>query len=436
MSSKLAYVAVSSDVVHEGILNVLARAMELADEVVVGVLADAAIAAYKRPRLLPLESRLRVFASLRGVTRVVVQREASYAHVLRELRPDFVVHGDDWCVGAESVVRAEVVSVLAEWGGGLVEVPHVRGLSASRLDDGLDRLVRSPDDRRASLRRLVSAGAGVRAIETSCGLAALVAADAAFEDKATGERRTFDACWISSLGDSLMRGKPDIELVDFSRRLETAEQVMDVCDMPLIFDADTGGTAEQLAHNVLTLERVGVSCAIVEDKCGQKRNSLLGTTVEQRLADPVEFADKLAFAKSRLRTRDFMVVARVESLIAGAGMADALGRARTYVERGGADGIMIHSCSRSADEVLEFAHEFRRDFPDVALVCVPTTYDMAFDDDLFAAGFDIVIYANQMVRAAYKAYQTVANMILTYGRAAETGTSGVCESVAEVLSLV
>lgn len=432
--AKSVYVAVSSDIVHEGILNVISKAAELGD-VIVGVLDDSAIMAYKQAHVLSLESRVTLFSNLRNVSRVVVQHDASYADVLRELKPDYVVHGDDWVVGSESVFRAEVISVLSEWGGELVEIPYTRGVSASRLDDGLSRFVRSPDDRRASLRRLVAAGVGVRAIETSCGLAAVVAAESLFEHPLTGTRRQFDACWISSLGDSAMRGKPDIELVDFSSRLATAEQVMDVCDKPIIFDADTGGTAEQLSYNLLTLERVGVSCAIVEDKCGQKRNSLLGTSVEQELENPFVFADKLAFARSRLRTRDFMLVARIESFIAGRGLADALWRARIYVTQGGVDGIMIHSCSDKADEVLEFAKTFTAEFPDVMLVCVPTTYDSVFDDDLFAAGFDVVIYANQMVRAVYKAYRDVAESILSHGRAHEA-SDDFCVSVSDILCAV
>lgn len=428
------YVAVSSDIVHEGILNVISKASELGD-VVVGVLDDSAIMAYKRPHVLSLDSRVALFSNLKNVSKVVVQHEASYANILRDLKPDYVVHGDDWVVGSESLIRAEVISVLSEWGGELVEVPYTRGVSASSLDDRISRFVRSPDERRASLKRLVAAGVGVRAIETSCGLAAIVASESFFEDNLTGVRRGFDACWISSLGDSAMRGKPDIELVDFSSRLATAEQVMDVCDKPIIFDADTGGTEEQLAHNLLTLERVGVSCAIVEDKCGQKRNSLLGTTVEHQLLSPFVFAKKLAFARSQLRTRDFMVVARIESLIAGLGIDDALHRAQIYVKQGGVDGIMIHSCADNADDVLLFAEKFTDEFPDVMLVCVPTTYDSVFDDDLFDAGFDVVIYANQMVRAVYKAYRDVTASILSHGRAYEASQS-CCASVNEILSVV
>ena len=291
--TKVAYVSTSSDIIHEGILNVISKAAELGD-VVVGVLADEAIASYKRPPLLDSESRKAVYGSLKGVSRVIDQKSLSYSNVLHEIRPDYVVHGDDWRTGVQSRVREEVIATLAEWGGELIEVPYTNADSTADLERELRAFRGSPDSRRGALRKLLKLKSSVRVIESSNGLSGLIAENSTYTEPETGAVRSFDAMWISSLCDSTFKGKPDIELVDFTSRMRTIEEIMEVTTKPIILDGDTGGRPEHFIHNVRTLERLGVSAIIVEDKTGLKQNSLFGTTVAQVQANPDEFAEKIA----------------------------------------------------------------------------------------------------------------------------------------------
>lgn len=428
-----AYVSVASDIVHEGILNVISRAAQLG-EVIIGLMADEAIATYKRVPLLDWEARRAVYEALRDVSRVVRQDTLSYRTNLLALRPDYVVHGDDWDEGPQSAVRAEVVELLRGWGGELVEVPYTQGVSATSLEARLREFRRSPDARRGSLRQLLRLKPYLRVIEASNGLAGLVVENAHVTDPATGQIRSFDAMWVSSLCDSTFKGKPDIELVDFTSRIATIQEIMEVTTKPIILDGDTGGRPEWLVHNVRTLERIGVSAVIIEDKVGLKQNSLFGTDRTQVQDDPHAFAAKIAAAKRAQRTTDFMVIARIESLIAGAGLNDALMRARIYVGEGGADGVMIHSKDSSGSDVVAFMATFKAEFPEVPVVLVPTTYNHLTEEELARAGASVVIHANHLLRATYLAMRDVAASILEHGRSLEADE--LCLPISDVLSLV
>ena len=431
--AKVAYVSVASDILHEGILNVIAKAAELG-EVVIGLMSDEAIATYKRVPLLSYASRERVYASLADVSRVVRQDTLSYRKNLLALHPDYVVHGDDWVEGPQSMVRAEVVELLASWGGELVEVPYTRGVSATSLEARLREFRRSPDERRGSLRRLLRLKPFLRVIEASNGLNGLVVENASVPDPVTGLARSFDGMWVSSLCDSTLKGKPDIELVDFTSRLATIQEIMEVTTKPIILDGDTGGRTEWFVHNVRTLERVGVSAVIVEDKVGLKQNSLFGTERMQRQADPHEFAAKIAAGKRAQRTTDFMIVARIESLIAGTGLDDALARARIYVSEGGADAVMIHSRDHAGDDVAAFMAAFKSEFPEVPVVLVPTTYNHLTEEELARRGASIIIHANHLLRATYLATERVARSILEHGRSLEADE--LCLPIKDVLTLI
>lgn len=427
------YVGISSDILHEGILNVIEKASELG-EVTVGILSDEVVAAYKRVPLLDFKARKRVYENVKGVSRVVEQATLSYRENLLALRPDYVVHGDDWRSGAQSAVRQEVIDTLAEWGGELVEVPYTKGISASSLESDLKAFYGSPDSRRGSLRKLLKLKPCLRVIEASNGLSGLIVESASVVDEETGAVRSFDGMWVSSLCDSSFKGKPDIELVDFTSRVNTIEEIMEVTTKPVILDGDTGGKTEHFVHNVKTLERIGVSAVIIEDKTGLKQNSLFGTDVPQVQDDPVAFAEKIAAGKKAQRTRDFMIFARIESLIAKAGMEDALERARVYLERGGADGIMIHSKEKDGSEILEFLRRFRAEWPEVPVILVPTSYNQFTEDELSEAGANIVIHANHLLRAAYLAMKDVSECILEHGRSKEADE--LCLPIKEVLTLI
>ena len=427
------YLATSSDIVHEGILNIIERAAELG-EVTVGVLSDEVIATYKRLPLLDTAARKRVYANLKGVAHVVEQGSLSYAEVLRELRPDYVVHGDDWREGVQSRIREEAVAVLAEWGGELVEVPYTHGVSASSLERDLRAFRGSPDSRRGALRRLLSLKKPVRIIEASNGLSGLIVENASYTDPSTGQVRAYDGMWVSSLCDSTFKGKPDIELVDFTSRQRTIEEIMEVTTKPIILDGDTGGKTEWFTHNVRTLERLGVSAVIIEDKTGLKQNSLFGTAVRQQQDDPHAFAAKIAAGKRAQKTRDFMIFARIESLIAGQPMSDALERADIYLTEGGADGIMIHSKEKDGSEILEFLRLFREKWPEVPVILVPTSYNQLTEEELADAGANIIIHANHLTRAAYVAMRDVAQKILECHRSLEA--DDMILPIKEVLTLI
>ncbi|MBE6464484.1 MAG: phosphoenolpyruvate mutase [Eggerthellaceae bacterium] len=427
------YVSISSDIVHEGILNIIEEASKLGD-VFVGVLTDEVVASYKRTPLLDTSTRKAVYANLKNVVKVVEQDTLSYAKVLRELKPDYVVHGDDWREGVQSRVREEVIEILSEWGGELVEIPYTRGISATQLEKDLLVFLGSPEQRRGSLRRLLTLKKPIRIIEASNGLSGLIVENASFTDPETGQVRTYDGMWVSSLCDSTFKGKPDIELVDFTSRVRTIEEIMEVTTKPIILDGDTGGKTEWFSHNVRTLERLGVSAVIIEDKTGLKQNSLFGTEVKQTQDDPHAFAAKIAAGKRAQRTRDFMIFARIESLIAGQSMEDALSRADIYLEEGGADGIMIHSKEKDGSEILEFMRLFREKWPEVPIILVPTSYNQFTEEELADAGANIIIHANHLTRAAYVAMRDVAQKILECHRSLEA--DDMILPIKEVLTLI
>lgn len=431
--AKTVYMSTSSDIIHEGILNILTEAAKLGD-VVVGVLTDEVIASYKRTPLLDLEARKAIYSNLKGVTRVIEQRSLSYKDVLFEIKPDYVIHGDDWRSGVQSQVRDEVVEALSQWGGELVEIPYTEGVSATSLERDLKAFYGSPDSRRASLRKLLKLKKPIRIIEASNGLSGLIVENASIPDPETGIARTYDGMWVSSLCDSTFKGKPDIELVDFTSRERTIEEIMEVTTKPIILDGDTGGKTEHFVHNVKTLERIGVSAVIIEDKIGLKQNSLFGTAVKQTQDDPHNFAVKIAAGKHAQRTRDFMIFARIESLIAGKSMEDALERADIYLEEGGADGIMIHSKEKDGSEIFEFMRRFRQKWPEVPIILVPTSYNQFTEEELAEAGANIVIHANHLTRAAYVAMRDVSNRILECHRSKEA--DDMILPIKEVLTLI
>lgn len=432
-STKTAYVAMSSDVLHKGHLRVINAAAELG-EVTIGLLTDQSIATYKRLPILDWESRKAVLENLSSVATVVPQETLSYAENLRALKPDYVVHGDDWRSGIQSMVREEVIQVLSEYGGQLVEVPYTEGVSGTEIDQRLRPVINTTELRRAKLRRLLSLRPYIRAMEVSNGLSALIVENAQSMDPETLGVREYDAFWVSSLCDSTFKGKPDIELVDWSSRMETIDEIMEVSTKPIIVDGDTGGRIEHFSYTVRTLERAGVSAVIIEDKTGLKQNSLFGTDAVQILDDPEAFAEKINAGKRAQSTRDFMIIARLESLIAGAGMEDALSRAKVYLEAG-ADGIMIHSKEKDGGEIREFIERFRDEVSaSIPVVVVPTTYNHLYEEELATMGANVVIHANHLLRSAYPAMLSTAQKILDNGRSKEVDDE--IMSIKDVLRLI
>ena len=412
---KTIYTCFCTEVIHEGHLNIIRQARNYG-RVIVGALSDRALIRYNRFPTIPQEERVRLYRALEGVDTVVVQDDMLYEDVLSLIHPDYVIHGDNWTVGPEAAIRAQVLQKLEEIGGTLIEVPYTSNEGVKKIDSQLREKLAMPEYRRKRLRQLIEMCPVVKVLEAHSGLTGLIAEKTVVEQN--GRLDQFDAMWVSSLCDSTAKGKPDIELVDMSSRLRTIDDIMEVTTKPIILDGDTGGLAEHFMYNVRTLERMGVSAVIIEDKTGLKKNSLFGTDVEQTQDDIGNFSAKIRAGKRAQLTDDFMIIARIESLILEQGMEDALARAAAYVEAG-ADGIMIHSRRKDPAEILEFCDRFRAQDPSTPIVVVPTSFNVIKEEELAAHGVNIVIYANQLTRSAFPAMQQTAEEILRCHRAQE-----------------
>lgn len=413
--AKTVYVGMSADLVHPGHLNILKRAAELGD-IVVGLLTDEAIASYKRVPFMTFEQRKIVMESIKGVSRVVPQTTLDYVPNLEAIRPDYVVHGDDWKTGVQQKTRQSVIDALARWGGELVEVPYTKGISSTQLHAAMKEVGTTPDVRLKSLKRLLKVKPIVRILDVHNGLTGLIIENA-FVDSPRGKLE-FDGMWASSLVDSTARGKPDIEAVDLTSRLSMLNDVLEVTTKPIVYDGDTGGKSEHFVFTVKTLERLGISAVIIEDKTGLKKNSLFGTDVAQTQDSIEDFCLKIRMGKKAQVTDDFMIIARIESLILGKGVDHAMERAKAFLEAG-ADGIMIHSRQKSPDEVYEFCDRYNKLPNRKTLVAVPSSYNSVTEDELAARGVNLCIYANQLLRSAYPAMVETAKSILTNKRSLE-----------------
>jgi phosphoenolpyruvate phosphomutase / 2-hydroxyethylphosphonate cytidylyltransferase len=427
---KKVYLAMSADLIHPGHLNILNTAKKFG-EVTVGVLTDEAIASYKRLPYMNYEQRSEIINNIKGVKDVIPQATLDYTDNLKMIRPDYVVHGDDWKEGVQKDTRQMVLNTIAEWGGELIEVPYTEGISSTNLHNALKSVGTTPQRRLKSLRRLLHAKSLLRFLDIHNALSALIIENTKID--VNGKNCEFDGMWGSSLTDATAKGKPDIEAVDVSSRTSLLEEVFEVTTKPLIYDADTGGLVEHFAFTVRTLERLGVSAAIIEDKTGLKKNSLLGNDVEQTQDNIENFCHKIRSGKSAQVTDEFMIIARIESLILDRGMKDAVMRAKSYLAAG-ADGIMIHSRKKDPSEILEFCALYSEFSQGKPLVVVPTSYNTITEDELRDAGVNIVIYANHLLRSAFPAMQATAEMILRNGRSAECDESMI--SIKNILELI
>ncbi len=430
MPSKIVYVGMSADLVHPGHLNIIKIAAKYG-EVIVGLLTDAAIASYKRMPYMEYEMRKQIMESIKGVSRVVPQNTLDYSPNLRALKPNYVVHGDDWREGVQRETRRKVIEVLSEWQGELIEVPYTHGVCSTDLNRALKEIGTTPQLRLKSLRRLLMAKPILRFLDIHNALSGLIIEHTYVET--SNNRREFDGMWGSSLTDSTARGKPDIEAVDLSTRMTTLNDVLEVTTKPIIFDGDTGGKPEHFQFTVKTLERLGISAVIIEDKVGLKKNSLFGNEVSQTQDTKENFCHKIREGKKAQSTEDFMIIARIESLILDKGVDDALDRAKAYLSAG-ADGIMIHSRQSVPNEIFEFCTLYN-DLPNrKVLVVVPSSYNKVTEEELIKYGVNIVIYANHLLRSAYPAMVETAKSILAHSRSAESDDRML--SLNEVLELI
>lgn len=430
IENRTVYLGFGTDIVHSGHIKIIKRAQRLG-KVIIGVLSDEAVASYTRVPLLSFDERKELLANIAGIYKVVEQKTLSYRNNLERYRPNFVVHGDDWRTGNLKSIREEVVEVLASYGGRLVEFPYSGGEKYRLLNERSKAEFSLPDIRRAQLKKILGIKGTITAVEVHNGLTGLIAEKTVVNSNNAPHQ--FDAMWISSLCDSTSKGKPDIELVDLTSRLRTVEDIMEVTTKPIIFDGDTGGLKEHFVYTVRTLERVGVSMIIIEDKVGLKKNSLFGTEVKQTQDTIENFCDKIATGKSAQKTADFMICARIESLILERGMDDAITRARAFVGAG-ADAIMIHSRKKNPDEIFAFAELFRETDKTTTLVVVPTSFNTVTEDEFKVRGFNVIIYANQLIRAAVPAMTNAAKSILEHRRAKECDEF--CMPFKEIIRLI
>lgn len=412
---KTVYACFCTDMIHEGHLNVIRQALKYG-EVIAGVLSDQAMIRYNRFPTVSFEERKKMLEEIDGVSKVVVQNEVMYEEILKELKPDYVIHGDNWKEGPMEAIRNNVLLNLKKWGGELIEIPYSYSETISRQETIMRERAAMPEYRRKRLKQLLKLCPIVKTIEVHSGLTGLIAEKTIVANG--GEIDQFDAMWLSSLCDSTAKGKPDIELVDMSSRLRTVDDILEVTTKPIIMDGDTGGLIEHFVYNVRTLERMGVSAVIIEDKTGLKKNSLFGTEVEQNQDSIQGFCEKIRAGKQAQLTEDFMIIARIESLILEKGLEDALQRAQAYV-KAGADGVMIHSRKKKPDEIFEFCDRFRELDKETPVVVVPTSFNEVTEREFHEHGVNIVIYANQLTRSAFPAMQQTAMDILKYHRAKE-----------------
>lgn len=429
-SQKIIYVGMSADLIHHGHLNVINRARQLG-RVVVGLLTDEAVASYKRLPYLSYEQRKIIVENIKGVDEVVAQTTLDYIPNLKKIKPDFVVHGDDWRKGVQKQTRQRIIDVLKEWNGRLVEVPYTKDISSTQLNKALKEVGTTPAVRMKRLKRLIGAKSIVRILEAHNGLTGLIVENINYKEN--GATKEFDGMWLSSLTDSTAKGKPDIEAVDLTSRTNTINNILEITTKPIIFDGDTGGRPEHFVFTVRTLERLGISAIIIEDKIGLKKNSLFGTEVRQTQDSIKNFCHKISAGKKAQVTDDFMIIARIESLVLEKGVKDALIRAKKYIAAG-ADGIMIHSKDKNPISIFQFCRQYSKFKTKVPLVVVPSSYCQVYEKELVGAGVNIVIYANQLLRSAYPAMIKTAQTILKYERSKEC--EDFCLPVKDIINLI
>ena len=429
--NKKVYVPMAVDILHTGHINIINVARDLG-EVTIGLLSDKAIMNYKRLPLIKIEKRKMIIENIKGVKSIIIQDTYDYEPILRKLKPDYLVHGDDWKTGIQSKMREKVINILKEWGGELVEPEYTKGISSAVLIDELTKNGITTEARRKLLRRLLSVKPLVRVLEAHNGLTGLIVEKTSI--KKEGRNIEFDCIWESSLTDSTSKGKPDTELVDFSSRFSTIEEILEVTTKPIIVDGDSGGRIEHFKYRVKSLERMGVSAIIIEDKVGGKRNSLFGSDVHQEQDTIENFSKKINEGKKSQVTSEFMIIARVESLILQRGMADAIKRAEAYIAAG-ADGIMIHSKEKNGKEIIEFCKKYQNFESKVPLVVVPSTFAHMTESELQDLGVNVVIYANHLLRSAYPAMMDAAQSILKNKRAKEAADK-YCMSIKDIITLI
>ncbi len=422
--NKVVYIGLSADILHEGHINIINTAKKYGN-IVVGLLTDKAISSYKNIPQLSYKQRELILKNIKSISKVIPQNTLDYTANLNLLKPNFVVHGDDWKTGVQKSTRLKVIKTLKKWGGKLIEPKYTENISSSIIKKKISESY--PENRVSRLKRLIYSKDIVRVLESHNALTGLIIETLKLQNK------EFDGMWSSSLTDSATKGLPDNSSLSFSARISSLNDMMDVTTKPLVFDADNGGQIEHLPFLVRSLERSGASAIIMEDKVGLKKNSLFKNQTGTKQDKPKLFAKKIKKICTSRKSQDFMVIARIESFIVGKGLKDALLRAEIY-SKAGADAILIHSKEKTPSEIFSFAREFKKSKNYIPLVSVPSTYSKVYEKDLIKNGFKLVIYANQLLRAAYPSMQNTARTILKNSRAFEADKKII--PIKEIINLI
>jgi phosphoenolpyruvate mutase len=431
MKNKTVFTSMEADVIHSGNLNIINKAKNLGS-LIVGLFTDQAIADIKRAPLLCYNERVTILENIKGIKKIVPLESIDFSKQLRQLKPDIVVHGDDWKKGINRSVRDNVINVLKEWNGKLVEIPYTKGISTTDIINKINQIGTSPIKRLSSLRKLLDLKPILKFMEAHNGLTGLIVENA--EVELDNKIEQFDGIWLSSLTLSTVMAKPDNELVDFTSKFRVLEEIIEVTTKPIIVDGDTGGEIAHFGHHIKTLERLGVSAIIIEDKKGLKKNSLFGTDVFQEQESIENFCLKIKEGKNSSLTDDFLIFARIESLILKKGMDDALLRADEYINSG-ADGIMIHSKEQNVNEIATFCNNYNKFNIKVPLIVVPSSFSSVTEKELKALGVNIVIYGNHLLRAAYPSMVKTAELILRTKRCKEASKK-YCMSIKDIINLI
>ena len=429
--NKTVYISLEADIIHPGNLNIIEHASKLG-EVIVGLFTDEAIGKHKRIPLLNFEQREKIVSNIKNVKKVIAQDTLDYEKNLRLIKPDYVVHGDDWTKGPQKKIRNKVIKILNEWNGKLVEIPYTKGISTTEIISEINKIGTTPEKRKRTLKKLIDIKSIVKLLEVHNGLTGLIVENLEIEKGNNMEH--FDGMWLSSLTTSASKGKPDTELVDFSSRFQSIEEIIEVTTKPIVVDGDTGGTIQHFPYRVKTLERLGVSAVIIEDKIGDKKNSLFGTEVYQQQDTIENFSEKIRAGQKARIDNTFMIIARIESFILKNGLNDAIERTEAYIDAG-ADGIMIHSKEKDGQEIRSYCEYYNSKDFGLPLVVVPSAFPQILEEELIDLGVSIVIYANHMLRSAYPAMVKTAELILKNGRAMEASDKH-CMSIKEIISLI
>jgi phosphoenolpyruvate phosphomutase len=406
----------AADILHEGHLNILRIASNYG-KVIVGLLTDSAIIQYKNLPFFDYDQRFKIVCNLKLVDEVIPQDSWNYKLILNAIKPNFFVHGDDWKIGVQAKIRLDVIKELKKWNGKLIEPKYFKNVSKISHKKKILYLGITPDQRKLQLKRLLKVKKIIRIMESHSALSSLIVEN--ININKNGKASQFDGIWSSSLTDSTLRGKPDNQSVDYSQRINSLNDTIDTSLKPIIFDGDNGGRMEHLRYLVKNLEKIGVSALVLEDKKGLKINSLFQDQSKSSQDSIKEFSKKIKIVVNSRISKDFMIIARIESLILGKTLKDAINRAEQY-SKAGADAILIHSKKNHPKEIFNFAKIFKKSKFFKPMIAIPSTYSKTYEKELINNGFQIVIYANHLLRASYQAMYQTAQKILINQRSFES----------------